>query len=367
MAALRPRHYLACALAMVPDLKARELKMPFHLAFSYDEEVGDETVGAPSPSKFADAGVDLASLWTRTIAHFANLPTPPAVADLYVPTQRVAPDVVKWIGGAMQIALTRDQDRYDLAPDDLIQIVQSARDPDHPFHDPLKDVIDRFYPSVPLPAAAQAPVMLPALGDSPPAESGSGGLPSTEIGSRALLTRISTGFEEANRAIRSAQHTASCARTEVRRLKEALVVRIPAGSNSAEQHLTQLRTRVDELRIRLADIDARTTEIKNGQLIDLAVAIGDCRSQLTDVGLRTGEIKDTQLTALDRSVANCRNHLSELGRNTAAIRDRLPRPPAGPWIALAIVGVVVFGLALGIALSDPSSLGAVFRLALPPS
>jgi len=32
--------YLACALAMVPDLKARKLKMPFHLAFSYDEETG---------------------------------------------------------------------------------------------------------------------------------------------------------------------------------------------------------------------------------------------------------------------------------------------------------------------------------------
>ena len=32
--------YLACTLAMVPDLKARKLKMPFHLAFSYDEEVG---------------------------------------------------------------------------------------------------------------------------------------------------------------------------------------------------------------------------------------------------------------------------------------------------------------------------------------
>jgi acetylornithine deacetylase len=32
--------YLACCLAMVPDLAARKLKMPFHLAFSYDEEVG---------------------------------------------------------------------------------------------------------------------------------------------------------------------------------------------------------------------------------------------------------------------------------------------------------------------------------------
>ena len=32
--------YLACALAMVPEFKARQLKVPFHFAFSYDEEVG---------------------------------------------------------------------------------------------------------------------------------------------------------------------------------------------------------------------------------------------------------------------------------------------------------------------------------------
>src|SRR3954453_16765379 len=32
--------YLACCLAMVPTLKARKLKVPFHIAFSYDEEVG---------------------------------------------------------------------------------------------------------------------------------------------------------------------------------------------------------------------------------------------------------------------------------------------------------------------------------------
>jgi acetylornithine deacetylase len=32
--------YLACCLALVPALKARRLRMPFHLAFSYDEEVG---------------------------------------------------------------------------------------------------------------------------------------------------------------------------------------------------------------------------------------------------------------------------------------------------------------------------------------
>src|SRR5215510_11834613 len=32
--------YLACALAILPDLEARKLKMPFHIAFSYDEETG---------------------------------------------------------------------------------------------------------------------------------------------------------------------------------------------------------------------------------------------------------------------------------------------------------------------------------------
>jgi acetylornithine deacetylase len=32
--------YLACALAMVPAFKRRQLKMPIHLALSYDEEVG---------------------------------------------------------------------------------------------------------------------------------------------------------------------------------------------------------------------------------------------------------------------------------------------------------------------------------------
>jgi acetylornithine deacetylase len=32
--------YLACALAMVPQFVRRRLKMPIHLAFSYDEEVG---------------------------------------------------------------------------------------------------------------------------------------------------------------------------------------------------------------------------------------------------------------------------------------------------------------------------------------
>ena len=32
--------YLACVLALVPAFKARKLKVPIHIAFSYDEEVG---------------------------------------------------------------------------------------------------------------------------------------------------------------------------------------------------------------------------------------------------------------------------------------------------------------------------------------
>jgi acetylornithine deacetylase len=32
--------YLACVLAMVPEFKARNLRVPIHIAFSYDEEVG---------------------------------------------------------------------------------------------------------------------------------------------------------------------------------------------------------------------------------------------------------------------------------------------------------------------------------------
>ncbi|HRY06919.1 MAG TPA: M20/M25/M40 family metallo-hydrolase, partial [Hyphomicrobiaceae bacterium] len=32
--------FLACVLAAVPDFKARNLKTPIHIAFSYDEEIG---------------------------------------------------------------------------------------------------------------------------------------------------------------------------------------------------------------------------------------------------------------------------------------------------------------------------------------
>jgi uncharacterized protein involved in exopolysaccharide biosynthesis len=113
--------------------------------------------------------------------------------------------------------------------------------------------------------------------------------------------------------------------TAVKRLR-AVMETIPTGSNSVEESVAQLRAQLNELRSQLAD-------------------------------------RDTQLAALDKSVAHCRNHLSELGRRTAAIRDHLPRPPAGPWVALSIVAVVVVGLTLGIVLSDPSSLGAFVTLA----
>ena len=32
--------FLACVLAAVPDFLTRKLKVPIHIAFSYDEEVG---------------------------------------------------------------------------------------------------------------------------------------------------------------------------------------------------------------------------------------------------------------------------------------------------------------------------------------
>src|SRR5690606_234791 len=32
--------FLACVLAMVPEFKRRKLKVPVHILFSYDEEVG---------------------------------------------------------------------------------------------------------------------------------------------------------------------------------------------------------------------------------------------------------------------------------------------------------------------------------------
>src|SRR3546814_4859900 len=39
------KSFLATALALVPEFRARPLKQPIHIAFSYDEEVGCTGVG----------------------------------------------------------------------------------------------------------------------------------------------------------------------------------------------------------------------------------------------------------------------------------------------------------------------------------
>jgi hypothetical protein len=107
---------------------------------------GDESIGAPSPNKFSEAGIDLAALRSRTFARLAGLSTPTALDDLPVPTQPVAPDVVRWISGAVRIAQARDEYGREVSPDDLVQVVLNARQPGHPLHELLQDVTDRFDP-----------------------------------------------------------------------------------------------------------------------------------------------------------------------------------------------------------------------------
>jgi hypothetical protein len=312
---------------------------------------GDESVGAPSPSKFADVGIDLATLRIRTLEALAGLPNPTALPDLPIPTQPVAGDVVRWIRGAIQIAQARDEDRREIAPEDFVQIVQNGRQPDHPLHRQLQDVISRFYPGTQVPGPTGLPITLPRAGDLVPGESGPSRQQSTaEIGNHELLDLVSSGFEGTNRAIGSAQQTASRARTEVRRLRE--------------KELTQLRAQVDGLRSQLiADVGRWTTEIKDTQLAGLANAVGSCQQQLSALNRRTAEIKDTQLSDLAKAVSNCNHQLSNLDRQAAAVMARLPRPPAIGWVALSIVMVLVLGSAAGIALRHPSLLAAVDKLA----
>src|SRR5262249_11461430 len=143
------------------------------------------------------------------------------------------------------------------------------------------------------------------------------------------LHRLFDGVGEDNRAIRPAHQAANRAGTEVKRLRTVMET-IPTTSNRVEESVAQLRTQLHELRSQLAD-------------------------------------RDTQLAALAKSVAHCRNPPPALGRRTAGFRDRLPRPPAGLSVALSIVAVVVFGLVLGIVLSDPSSLELSLRSRVPPS
>jgi flagellin-like hook-associated protein FlgL len=281
-----------------------------------------------APSEFA--GLDpatLRNLRLRTMTALARLETAAEMAP--APNLWAAADVVSWICEAMRIAQSRGE---PIEPDDLFQVMVDARQPEHLLHNKLRDVFDQLNPGEQIEAARSSRPPSPS-GALVPIESSEITQQSVDVDTRESLHRLFAGVREANRAIRSAHQTASRARTEVKRLRTALDT-IPAGSNKVEENLAQLRTHLNEL-----------------------------RSQITDVDARTADIKDTELASLDKSVAHCRNHLSELGRHTAAIRDRLPRPPAGPWVALAIVGMVLFGLALGIGLSDPSSLGAVVTLA----
>ena len=279
--------------------------------------------GRPSsgaPSEFA--GLDPATLRTLRIpimAALARLETAaamPTASSLWA-----ADDLVSWLLEAMRIARARGE---PIEPDDLFQIMLDARQPGHLLHKVLQDV---FAPLVPgeQPAAAGSSGPRPSSGALVPIESSESAQLSADVGTREYLHRLFVGVKETNRAIRSAHQTANRAGSEVKGLRTATET-MPTTSNKIEENVAQLRTQLDELRSQLA-------------------------------------LRDTQLAALDKSVAHCRNHLSELGRHTAAIRDRLPRPPAGPWVALSIVAVVAFGLALGILLSDPSSLGALVTLA----
>jgi acetylornithine deacetylase len=67
--------YLACVLAMVPDLKRRKLKVPIHILFSYDEETGCTGVRP----MIAELGTRL----PKPRAVFVGEPTSMAVVDAH--------------------------------------------------------------------------------------------------------------------------------------------------------------------------------------------------------------------------------------------------------------------------------------------
>src|SRR5262249_55053607 len=145
----------------------------------------------PSPERLLDAGIHLATLRTRTFARLAGLTTPTAQEELPVPTQPVEPEVVRWISGAVRIAQSRDEYGREVVPDDLVQVVQDARQHVHPLHDLLHDVIDLFDPGNQLPAGSSG---TPSQGVLIPVESDA--QPSTDVGDRIF------------KAIKSAHKTA---------------------------------------------------------------------------------------------------------------------------------------------------------------
>jgi len=289
---------------------------PEHIVISM--VTGHYSSGAPSEF----AGLDSAALRTlriRSMTALARLETAAAMPP--APNLWAADELVSWLLEAMRIARARGE---AVEPDDLFQSMVDAQQPEHLLHKTLQDIFNPRVPAEQLAAAASSnpPSSSGAL---VPIESGEFTQLSADVGTRNYVHQLFDGIGEANRAIRPAHQAANRAGTEVKRLRTVMET-IPTTSNKVEESVAQLRTQLHELRSQLAD-------------------------------------RDTQLAALDKSIAHCRNHLSELGRHTAAIRDRLPRPPAGLSVALSIVAVVVFGLVLGIVLSDPSSLAAVITLA----
>ena len=58
--------FLACVLALVPAFKARKLKVPIHLAFSYDEEVGCTGVRPDGRRARQDAAAAALSCWSAS-------------------------------------------------------------------------------------------------------------------------------------------------------------------------------------------------------------------------------------------------------------------------------------------------------------
>ncbi|MFH1805921.1 MAG: acetylornithine deacetylase [Pseudomonadota bacterium] len=99
--------FVACALAMVPDLVTRSLSMPVHLAFSYDEEVGCLGVGS-------------------MVDHLAQLPHPPRLAIIGEPTE------MKVINGqkgkySMRVNVTGTAGHSSFAPHHVNAIEYAAR------------------------------------------------------------------------------------------------------------------------------------------------------------------------------------------------------------------------------------------------
>jgi hypothetical protein len=294
----------------------------------------DESIRAPSP-----AGVDLATLRSRIFARLAGLPTAPD--DLPVSTQPVEPDVVRWISGAVCLAQVRDEYSREVLPDDLVQVVQNARQPDHPLHNLLQDVVDRFDTGKQLAPAGSSP--LPSPGALVQVESGEVALPSADMGNRIF------------RAIRSAHKTASYARTELRtRVWETQLPRLAVAVDECRDQLVSLDRQTAAIRVDVTGIGSQTAEIQRNQFASLA-AVRDGHAILDRIDHQITEIRDNLLPHLAETVGDCRNR-------TTAIMASLPRPPATGWIALAIVIVLVLGSAAGIALRQPSLAAAVEKL-----